>query len=106
MSDQIARRQSAYQEFHERRTRGIVLLILSAVPGERSSAGGLRAMFGAEASSAGLVDIEAAMRWLAAEGYVVAEDMAGELVAAITDRGIDVVERREHHQGITLPRRK
>ncbi|MDD3446237.1 MAG: hypothetical protein PHS60_12555 [Zavarzinia sp.] len=106
MSDQGLRRQDTYSAFMAARTRGTILMVLSAIPSEIASASGLRAMIGDEAVHVGVVEIEAAMRWLGKAGYVLLSERAGELVVEITDRGIDVVERREIDDGVTLPRRR
>lgn len=95
---------SEWEEFRARRLRGEILMVLAQMPGERASATALLQVIGAGPVVAGLATIEAQMAWLSQAGYLVVEIRAGEMVAQITQRGSDLVERRETDPAIDLPR--
>lgn len=99
-------RADRYTEFKNRRLRGQILIVLAEIPGEQSSSAGLHVIIADEAVDAGRDRIEEQMRWLGERGYVSASIRGEELVAAITDRGSDIVARREADAAIDLPRRK
>jgi len=93
-----------YTEHMARPLRGAILQTLAATPAEAASDVVLHSILATGPHRAGLATIGAQMRWLAERGYLALEDIGGVLFATVTERGVDVAERREGDPGIRLER--
>lgn len=95
---------ASYSEHMARPLRGAILRTLAAAPAEAASDVVLHSVLADGPHRAGLVAIAEALRWLGGRGYLRLEEIDGVLFATITDRGVDVAERREGDPGIRLDR--
>ena len=93
-----------YSEHMARPLRGAILQALASTPTEAASDVVLHSVLADGPHRAGLATIGQQLRWLAERGYLTLEEIRGVLFATVTDRGVDVAERREGDPGIRLGR--